>query len=244
MFFRTFRAETFKLRRNPVWIAFLILPLIAAFMGTFNYRNNLAVLKRQWYDLWTQHTLFLCGFFLPALIAIYCSALCRLENFGRNWNAVLSAPVRRSCVFFAKLLEASVMMILTQAWVGALFVLSGRLAGIKAPVPAGSLFFWMLCGSMGGIVICAVQLFLSLVIRSFAVPVGIALIGGILGFLANARGYGLLIPYALVSAGMNANNPGSGMLYNPGRFTASCALFLLVFSIAGVLWLEKRDVAA
>jgi ABC-2 type transport system permease protein len=40
-------------------------------------------------------------------------------------------------------------------------------------------------------VICAFQLCLSLVIRSFAVPVGIALIGGILGLVAMAKGYGV-----------------------------------------------------
>ena len=244
MLIRTFRAERLKLRRNPVWLAFLVLPLVAAFMGTFNYLNNLSLLKQQWYDLWTQHTLFLCSFFLPALIGICCAVLCRLENFGHNWNAVLSAPVRVSSVFFAKLLEASGMVILTEAWIGVLFVLSGSLVGITAPFPAEDFLLWLLCGAMGGIAICAVQLFLSLLIRSFAVPVGIALIGGIIGYFANAKGYGLYFPYALISAGMNSDNPGSGMLYNPEQFTVSCVLFFVIFSVAGVLWLKKRDVAA
>ena len=243
MLIRVFRAETLKLRRNPVWLVFLVLPLVAAFMGTFNYLNNTGILKNQWYDLWTQHTLFLCGFFMPALIGIYCATLCRLENLGHNWNAVMSVPVRRSSVFFAKLLEASGMVVLTQIWVGVLYVVSGRLAGLPAPPPAESLL-WLSCGAMGGIVICAVQLFWSLMIRSFAVPVGIALIGGIVGFWANAKGFGLYLPYALVSAGMNANSPDSAMLYGVGQFTASCLLFFLIFSVAGVLWLQKRDVSA
>lgn len=244
MLIRALRAEALKLRRNPVWLVFLVLPLIAAFMGTFNYLNNVEILKHQWYDLWTQHTLFLCGFFMPALLGINCAALCRLENFGHNWNTVLSAPVPRSTIFFAKLAEASGMVLLTQAWVGALFLISGRLAGLEAAPPVESLLLWLLCGAMGGITVCAVQLFLSLLIRSFAVPIGIALIGGIVGFLANVRGLALYIPYALVSAGMNANNPDSGMLYDFRLFTASCVLFFLIFSAAGVLLLKKRDVAA
>ena len=244
MLIRTFRAERLKLRRNPVWLAFLVLPLVAAFMGTFNYLNNLSLLKQQWYDLWTQHTLFLCSFFLPALIGICCAVLCRLENFGHNWNAVLSAPVRGSSVFFAKLLEAAGMVILTQAWVGVLFFLSGRLAGLSAPLPVGNLLLRLLYGAMGGIVICALQLLLSLLIRSFAVPVGIALIGGIAGLLANAKGLGLYIPYALISVGMNANGSDAFTTYGVGKFSASCILFFLIFSAAGVLWLKKRDVTA
>jgi ABC-2 type transport system permease protein len=50
-------------------------------------------------------------------------------------------------------------------------------------------------------VICAFQFCLSLVIRSFAVPLGIALIGGILGLVAMAKGYGVWFPaIACISA--------------------------------------------
>lgn len=244
MLLRTLRAETIKLHRNPVWLTFLLLPLIAAFMGTFNYLNNVEILKNQWYDLWTQHTLFSCSFFLPALIGIYCAVLCRLENFGHNWNSVLSAPVRVSSVFFAKLLEAVGMTVLTQLWVGALFIVSGKLAGLQAPIPMKDLLTWLLFGVMGGIAICAVQLFLSLLIRSFAVPVGIALIGGVVGLLASAKGLGVYIPYALLSVGMNANGADAVSFYGGGRFLVSCILFFTVFSFAGILWLKKRDVAA
>lgn len=244
MLLRTLRAETIKLRRNPVWLTFLLLPLISAFMGTFNYLNNVEILKNQWYDLWTQHTLFSCSFFLPALIGITCAVLCRLENFGHNWNSVLSAPVPVSSVFFAKLLEAVGMTVLTQLWVGVLFVVSGKLAGLQAPLPTKDLFSWLLFGAMGGAVICAVQLFLSLLIRSFAVPVGIALIGGIVGLLASAKGLGVYIPYALISVGMNANGSEALSVYGSGRFAVSCILFFAIFSFAGVLWLKKRDVAA
>lgn len=244
MLIRTLRAETIKLRRNPVWLTFLLLPLISAFMGTFNYLNNIVILKNQWYDLWTQHTLFSCSFFLPALIGIYSAVLCRLEYFGHNWNSMLSAPVRVSSVFFAKLLEAVGMTVLTQFWVGLLFVVSGKLAGLQAPLPLNDLLSWLLFGTMGGIVICSVQLFLSLLIRSFAVPVGIALIGGIVGLLASAKGLGIFIPYALIGVGMNANGSEVLSSYGSGQFSVSCLLFFSAFSFAGVLWLKKRDVAA
>ena len=60
--------ELMKLKRAPIWLAFLILPVIPAIMGTVNYLGNLEILRSEWYSLWTQHTLFTVYFFLPLLI--------------------------------------------------------------------------------------------------------------------------------------------------------------------------------
>ena len=72
-----------------------------------------------------------------------------------------------------------------------LYLLCGLLIGLGAP-PLGMLADWFLFGTLGAMATCAVQLLLSLVIRSFPIPVGIALLGGIAGMLLTARGYGLL----------------------------------------------------
>ncbi len=89
-----------------------------AFMGTFNYLQNIEILKDGWYSLWTQHTLFTCYFFLPATIAVYCSYLFRLEHTNHNWNCVMTLPVSALHLYLAKLIMASAMVIMTQLWVG------------------------------------------------------------------------------------------------------------------------------
>lgn len=241
MFFRTLRAERMKLRHSPVWLAFFILPVLPAVMGTFNYLQNIAILQDQWYSLWTQHTLFTCYFFLPAIIGVYCSYLCRLEYTNHNWNAVMTAPVPVSYIYFSKLLAASVMVLLTQVWIGVLFVISGKLSGLSAQVPAG-LPVWLLGGAVGGIVICALQLCISLVIRSFAVPVGLAWIGGVLGLAALSKGYGALYPYSLLCLGMRANHPGGPMLCSIEQFSISSFSYLALCIAFAVLWLKGRDV--
>ena len=68
--YKTIRSESMKLKRSPVWLAFFLLPVISALFGTFNYINNQGVLTNEWYSLWSQHTLFLCYLFMPALIGI------------------------------------------------------------------------------------------------------------------------------------------------------------------------------
>jgi hypothetical protein len=243
MFFRTFRAERMKLRRSPVWFAFLILSILPAIMGTFNYLQNIGILQDQWYSLWTQHTLFTCYFFLPALLGVYCSYLCRLEHLGHNWNSVLSAPVPVADIYFSKLLSASAMVLLTQIWIGLLFVISGKLCGLTAPLPA-ELPEWLLFGAVGGITISALQLCISLVIRSFAVPVGIALIGGVAGLAALAKGYGGWFPYSFISLGMRANNPAGPMWYGTGQFIAISIFYIVICSVFSIMWLKKRDVVA
>ena len=57
-------AENRKLHASPIWLMFLILPIISAGYGTFNYLQNLEILTDGWYSLWTQHTLFYSLFFL------------------------------------------------------------------------------------------------------------------------------------------------------------------------------------
>jgi lantibiotic transport system permease protein len=243
MFLRALVAEQMKLQRSPVWLAFFFLPILPAFMGTFNYLQNLSILQDQWYSLWSQETLFSCYFFLPAILAIYCSYLLRLEHTHYNWNMVMTAPVRVRDLYLAKLLSAVFMVVMTQTWIGALFVISGKLIGLNTPIPP-ELPAWLLFGACGGMVICGLQLCLSLVIRSFAVPVGLALAGGIAGLAAIAKGFGLWVPYALLSLGMRANSPETAMPCTPGQFLATCAGFLLVFFLFAVIWLKVRDVEA
>jgi len=237
------RAEWMKLRRSPVWLAFLLVPVVPAFMGTFNYVQNQAILDNGWYSLWTQHTLFSCYFFLPALIGIYASYLWRLEHSHTNWNAILSAPVPHWLIHASKLVILKGVILITQVWIGVLFVVSGFLVGVNGPIPP-ELTVWLADGLLGGLVIGALQLSLSLVMRSFALPVGVAVLGGISGLLMTARGLGVWFPYALISLGMRANRPGGEMQCDPRLFVINGVLFVLAFSVFSVMWIKKRDVAA
>lgn len=241
MLIRTLRAEMIKLRHNPVWLAFLCLPLIPAVLGTFNYFQNIEILQDGWYSLWSQQTLFSCFFFLPALIGVYSSFLYRMEHLNHNWNTIMTMPVPVIYFIFTKLLSAGLMVVLTQVWTGVLFIVSGKVVGLTTVVPP-ELMTWLVIGAIGAFVISAVQLAISLAIRSFAVPVGIALLGGISGLFSIAKGIGIWNPYALLSLGMEANNPSGQMPYDTGQFVAHSLIFILLSLIFSVIWLRKRDV--
>lgn len=105
MLFKLIKAERLKLKRSPLWLAFLFMPVIPALLGTLNYMANIEILQSEWFSLWTQHTLFTCYFFLPIMIGIYSSYIMRQEENNRNWNKVLSMPVSKNLVFIAKLVQ-------------------------------------------------------------------------------------------------------------------------------------------
>ena len=238
MLLRAIKAEVLKCCRAPVWLAFLVLPVFPAVLGTFNYLGNLGVLEDQWYSLWSQHTLFSSMFFLPALFGVFCAWQWRLEHTDHNWNAVLTAPVPAGTLYLAKLAVDAAVSLLAMAFIGVLFVLSGKLAGITAPLPP-ELPRWLLFGALGGVVVCAVQLFFSLVIRAFAPPVAMALVGGVFGLMVTSQGWGAAFPYSLLALGMAANNPR--MELPLPAFLAGCAVYLALAAALSIRWLSHRD---
>ena len=121
MLLRCLKAELMKCRRSPVWLAFLVLPLFPAILGTFNYLGNQEVLDSSWYSLWTQHTLFASMFFLPAQFGVFCGWQWRLEHTDHNWNSLMTAPVPVRDLCLAKLILAAGASVLAQACIGALF---------------------------------------------------------------------------------------------------------------------------
>ena len=140
MLFTVVKIEILKLRRAPVWIAFFTLPLLAAVMGTFNYLQNISILTKEWYSLWTQHTIFSSFFFLPSLIGVLCAYQWRLEHRENNWNSLMTLPVSAQSIFTGKLIVSAGLVLLTQTLTGALFIACGKYAGFPT-YHAG--FFWV-----------------------------------------------------------------------------------------------------
>ena len=123
MLYSCIKAESRKLRHSCIWLAALLIPIIPAIMGTFNYVQNIDILTGGWYSLWTQYTLFYSLFFYAPLIALYCSYMWRLEHMNHNWNILMTMPVSIINVFVGKLCIILMVTLFTQLWVYFLFFL-------------------------------------------------------------------------------------------------------------------------
>lgn len=241
MLLRCMRAEKKKLRRTFLFPICILIPIIPAVMGTFNYLQNTGILHNGWYSLWTQFTLFYASFFYAPLIGLYSSYLWRLEHRCGNWNALMTAPVPIPCLYLAKLTVLWRVTLVMQLWVGLLFLLCGKFVQLPN-LPSAQILFWLLRGTLAAAAIGALQLLLSMVIRSFSVPIGIALIGSVLGMLFSNRGLGLGWPYSLMLLGMNSNKTGEALTGGFLPFLLCTALFFALFYSIAVWLLKHRDV--
>lgn len=230
--------ELLKMRRTPVWLAFLVLPTISALIGTINYIGNLEILTSRWYSLYSQHTLFLAFLFFPALIALFVSYSLRLEHTGTNWNQLLvHEPPHR--IIFGKLLLSAFFSALCIVWTTVLYFLAGLLVGLRPPFPP-ELIDWMFFGWLGALVLCALQILLSLIIKSFVLPILLSLFGAIPGLIVDAYGHRYLLPYSYLAVGLRANNPGLALDY--GWFTLLSVLWIVGCTLAAILYLKHSDV--
>lgn len=234
------KCENMKLRHSCIWLACLIIPCIPAVMGVFNLAQNLEILDKSWYSLWTQASLFYANFFFAPLIALYSAYLWRLEHINHNWNILKSSPVPLADIYWSKLLIIMKVTIITQLWLALLFFAGGKLIGLSGFIPV-QILFWIFRGSLAGLAIGALQLLLSLVIHSFALPIGIALMGSISGLLLSTKGLGLYWPYSLMLIGMNSNKEEEALTGGSLPFFISVLLFFLLFSIISIQIMKRKE---
>lgn len=240
---RSISAEWLKLRHSRISLVLAILPIISLLIGCFNFYFNQAALQNGWYSLWTQVSLFYGEFFLPILIAICCAFVCRLEHSNRNWNMILASPLSVTSLFMAKLVIVSILIFSAQAFFMLMYWTAGQLFTIPGPFPMETLV-WSLRGWFASISIAALQLGLSIRIRSFATPIGISLCAVFLGLGMYVLKIGMLFPYSLLTIGMGVlSQKGLSSSENIVFLLMNC-LFILLFATWSIRRLKYKDIAS
>lgn len=234
-------AEWLKLRHSRIGLVLAVLPIISLLIGCANYYFNQGALQNGWYSLWTQVSLFYGEFFLPILIAICCSYVCRLEHLNRNWNIVLTSPVSIASVFLAKLIVVSILILFAQAMFMGLYWVAGTLFSIPGPFPIETIG-WAMRGWYAALSISALQLGLSLRIRSFATPIGISLCAVFIGLGMYIAKLGLLFPFSLLTIGMSVLSQDKLTDTQNMLFWIMNMAFILIFTSMSIRRLKYKDI--
>ena len=229
--------ELLKLKGSPAWIAFFIVPLISAAIGTINYLGNISILKDGWYSLWTQHTIFLCYFFMPVIIGIFTGCIWRVEHSGTNMNLMMTHQ-RPSMIVLGKYAATCFITSVSLIWVVVLYLISGSIIHMEGALPSG-IIQWLFMGIVSSWVICAFQVLVSLVIRNFVLPIIVAFLGGFAGLACIAKGTPYLTPFSLFDLAMNQREMGS---LNIGLFALSSTIFIAAFIMIAIMYLSCTDV--
>lgn len=154
----------------------------------------------------------------------------------------MTAPVPSIDLLLAKFFILFKVTALTQLWVGILFFLCGKFAGIPGMVPFECIF-WLLRGLFGSIGIIALSVLISMIIRSFSVPIILALFGSILSLVLVNGGNGYFWPYALMMLGMNSNQSENNM-NNGFAFFFFSVFFFVFFLFLALRYLKKKDICS
>lgn len=231
-------AELIKLKRNPIWLSFILIPVISAVIGTINFKANREVLKFTWEALWTQQSLFLGLFFLSPLIGILSSLLWRMEHSGSNWNLILTvtSPVK---LIKDKWITAGIMSSLSIIWIVIIYIFSGKILGLPGNIPVQFLYR-ILCSILCVVTIAAVQCTLSMIIHSFAIPVALAFAGSLAGVALTVKGFYYVTPFSALIYGMGSTSI-TGTL-NVAALIGSCLFYLVLVFIISNIYLRKADV--
>ncbi|HDR4564659.1 ABC transporter permease [Bacillus paranthracis] len=240
---RSISAEWLKLRHSRIGLVIAALPIISMLIGSANFYLNQGALQNGWYSLWTQVSLFYGVFFLPILIAICCSYICRLEHLNRNWNMIMTSPVSVANVFLAKLIIVSILILFVQGLFMALYWLIGTLFSLPGSFPVETIE-WTIRGWYASLSISALQLGLSLRIRSFATPIGISLCGVFIGLGMYIGNFGMLFPFSLLNIGMSVMSQDKLTNMQSLLFWVINMAFVIIFASRSIRRLKNRDVVS
>ncbi|MBE1444334.1 ABC transporter permease [Paenibacillus sp. OAS669] len=237
---RSISAEWLKLRHSRMSLILALLPILSLLIGCANYYLNRDVLNNGWYSLWTQVSLFYAEFFLPVLIAICCSYVCRLEHLNRNWNLVLTSPVSVASVYLAKWITVSLFILFAQALFLGLYWLASTLLSLPGSLPVETIG-WTMRGWYASLSIIALQLGLSLQIRSFATPIGISLCAALIGLGLYVAKLGIGYPFSLLTIGMSVLSQDKLTGIQNTLFWLMTLAYILVFASWSIRRMKNKD---
>lgn len=228
--------EIIKLKYNPVWIPFIIIPVISAGIGTVNFLANQGVLSFTRDSLWTQQSLFLGIFFLSPLIGILAGMLWRMEHQRGNFNIMLTVTSGVKLIK-DKWLTASLLSIMCMVWISIIFIVSGNILGISENVPI-EFYYRILAGSLCIIAVAGIQCMLSLIFSSFALPVVIAFFGNISGLVLTVKGFYYATPFSCLIYSMGSTAIKGSI--NIPAIILSCFIYIFASLGISILFIRRR----
>ncbi len=232
--------ELLKVKHSFIWLPFLVIPIVASLFGNLNYTANTSVLREGWYDLWTQHSLFLGFIFLPALLALLNGYFVKLEHSGTNWNMIrtLNSPYK---IVWKKFCASALISLVALLWIIIIYIFSGYVLGIDGSVPI-ELIDWALSGYLGALACISIHLFFSLLVKNYAVQIGFGVLGGLFGLFTFSVQNLYSNPFSLLALGLRVSGPRFKI--NHIIFCSVSIGYIILFLGLSVLYLYLSDTKA
>ena len=227
-----------KIKKSAIPITLIFFNLVGSLLGAMIYALNRKVLLdgTQARVLWGQTVFYSSQIFTPILIGIICSISCQFEESNKNWERLLSIPVKANRIILSKITSLSLVMAISQLIVLLFYIISALV--LKVPFANYLLDFllWSITGWIATITIVTIQIFLSIRLKNFAVPILISAILAIAGLMTLFS----IFPYAQIAVGDRARSLVPFTLSEFILFLVVNGAYIFVFYTLAVRQLKKR----
>lgn len=237
------QSEWFKLRKSKIISIILAGPLIGLFIGlTANLRSEVGV--NEWYISLLSMNLTYALLFLPLITGVLASVICRYEHQAGGWKQLLALPVTRGKVFITKyVLLICLVFIIQLLYLGSIYAV-GMLKGFTDAFPMEIVLKTILGGWVATFPLVALQLWMSILFKSFAAPFAVNVVFTLPSILAvNSERFGPYYPWAQPFEMMYIGGNTDDVFFVPWDqlLTVVGGSFILLF-LGGYFYFQRKGV--
>lgn len=243
MFLNLVQSELLKMRKTYVWLLLFVSPLLAFVVGLASVQLDEAT--NDWITPLTIMTPVHTILFLPLLIGVFTSFICRYEHKDGGWKQLLSLPVQRTHVYMSKYFLVMVMIAANQILFMLGWVLVGLLSGITDPFPAGTMVKSLVGGWIATLPLAALMLLVSMAWSSFAAPLALNVVFTLPNILvANSETYAPYYPWVQPFLTMipKGEGPWGGFFLSFESLIFPISGGFIVFFVSGLVYIRRKAV--
>lgn len=157
--------------------------------------------------------------------------------------SLMTTPVSRSTIFIAKLVVLTKSILAAQVLLMVFIIIVGKVVfRFEQPIPINMLW-WLFMGWFSALSVGAVQLYLSMRIRSFAVPVGLAVCLSVGGLAFHIAGLSEIFPYSQIILGLSSQDEALP-IDSITTLVPMVLVYTVLFAVLATHHLKKADVVA
>ena len=215
MFFNLLRSEWFKLRKTKIGLILFIGPLFGLLIGLpSDLFDEVPDTVNEWEVTLLGMNLVYALLFLPLVTGVLASFICRYEHQAGGWKQLLALPVTRGKVFFAKYTLIMLLVFVVQILYLVAISVVGTIKGFTDPFPMTIIWKSILGGWVATLPLVALQLWMSLIWKSFAAPFAVNVIFTLPAILAvNSERFGPFYPWAQPFSMMYVDDGAEGVFF-------------------------------
>ncbi|MEK4177734.1 ABC transporter permease [Aeribacillus sp. FSL K6-1305] len=245
MFSNILSVELLKTKRSVLWALALLVPSLSIFLGVGNFlvnaREFIGPDDNLWVEAWSQVVIFYGMIFLPTLVGIYAVTICRFDHLTGGWKQILSFPISRIKLYFAKLFILYLLLAVTQLSLVGQYIFIGHIVDLSGTFVLKDFVLYGLFGWLASLPLASLQLWLAFNWRSFGLPLTVNIALTIPVLMVSQTPYAFYYPWAQPSMMMSP----AYELFRPSyeELFAVFSVLLILFTTLGLLHFRRKEFA-